>query len=86
MTEERFEEIKALRDSIDKIKSNIITIDKLLETNNLSCKVEGTSNCKFKVSRFIYLDDIEGIKLILATKKESFEKELISLQEKFLTI
>lgn len=83
MTEEKFEEIKQLADSIDRVKSKILTIDKLLETNNISCKVEGQSDCKFKVSRFIYLTDIKAIKNAMIAEKQALENELFCLQEKF---
>ena len=86
MTEEKFEEIKSLMDSIDRVKSKITTIDKLLETNNISCKVEGLSDGKFKVSRFIYLTDKKSIKNIMMAEKQSLENELLCLQEKFKTL
>jgi hypothetical protein len=86
MTEEKFEEIKSLMDSIDRVKSKITTIDKLLETNNISCKVEGQSDCKFKVSRFIYLTDKKSIKNVMMAEKQSLENELLCLQEKFKTL
>ena len=86
MTEEKFEEIKSLMDSIDRLKSKIITIDKLLETNNISCKVEGQSDCKFKVSRFIYLTDKKAIKSVMLAEKQALENELFCLQEKFKTL
>jgi len=86
MTEEKFEEIKALMDSIDKIKSKIITIDQLLETNKISCKVEGLTDGKFKDSRFIYLTDKKAIKSVMLAEKQALENELFCLQEKFKTL
>jgi hypothetical protein len=86
MTEEQFKNIKELKDKMDLIKSKINTIENLIQSKTLSCKVEGVSDCKFRYSQFIYLTNEESIKLLLENQKEIFEKELITLEETFSTL
>jgi hypothetical protein len=86
MTEEKFKEIKELMDSIERLKSKVATIDKLLETNNISCKVEGQSDCIYKVSRFIHIFDKKAIKNLMISEKQALENELFCLKEKFKTL
>lgn len=86
MTEEQFKNIKELKDKINLIKSKINTIENLIQSKTLSCKVEGVSDCKFRYSQFIYLTNEESIKLLLENQKEIFEKELITLEETFSTL
>ena len=86
MTEEQFKNIKELKDKINLIKSKINTIENLIQSKTLSCKVEGVSDCNFRFSQFIYLTNEDSIKLLLENQKEIFEKELITLEETFSTL
>lgn len=86
MTEQKFKEIKELKDSIDSLKNNIATIEKLLASENLSCKVEGVSKCKLKTTRFIYLNNEDAIRVLLESQKIFLENNLISLETKFSEI
>ena len=86
MTEELFKTIKELKDSIDSLQYKLNTIETLLISNNLSCKVEGVSDCQFKVTRYMNIDDENSIKLLLETQKQNLKNNLIFLQEKFSNI
>lgn len=86
MTEEKFKEIVELKEKISKVESHISTIDFLIKSSNLNMKIEGVSNCKFKVSRYINLSDDEMIKSILEKTKVGLNERLYLLTEQFSKI
>lgn len=86
MTEEKYNEIKLLRDKISKLDSKIHTIDRLLEYDDLGMTIEGTSNCKFKIKKFINLSDDKIIKSILEKTKMDLNNQLYLLNEEFSKI
>ena len=84
MTEEKFEEILKLKEQIGKVESKLSTINHLIRSKNLSMKIEGVSDCKFKVSRYINLSDDEIIKSILEKTRMDLKERLYLLNEEFL--
>jgi hypothetical protein len=83
MTEEKFKELVKLKEQISKVEAHISTIDFLIKSNNLSTKIEGVSDCKFKVSRYIYLNDDDAIKSILENLRITLKEKLFLLNEEF---
>jgi|688.fasta_scaffold1846158_1 hypothetical protein len=83
MTEEKFEEILKLKEQIGKVESNLSTINHLIRSKNLNMKIEGVSDCKFKVSRYINLSDDEIIKSILEKTRMDLKERLYLLNEEF---
>lgn len=84
MTEEKFEEILKLKEQIGKVESNLSTVNHLIRSKNLNMKIEGVSDCKFKVSRYINLSDDEIIKSILEKTRMDLKERLYLLNEEFL--
>ena len=58
MTEEKFNELKTLKEEINKLEFKLSTINNLLESVNLNMEIKGTSTCHFKINRFINIANI----------------------------
>ena len=56
MTEEKYNEIKSLKEKIEKLERELRTIEHLIESVDLGMEISGTSTCKFKVKRFFKMD------------------------------
>ena len=83
MTEEKFNEIRLLKEQIDKIQRELSTIDNLLKSNNLTIEVSGVSNCKFNVKRYLKINNEDYVKSILETEKKDLRFRLSELETKF---
>lgn len=83
MTEEKFNEIKLLKEQMDKLHRELSTIDNLLKSNNLTIEVSGVSNCKFKVKRHLKINNEDYVKSILDSEKKDLKFRLSELENKF---
>lgn len=83
MTEEKFNEIKLLKEQMDKLHRELSTIDNLLTSNNLTIEVSGVSNCKFNVKRYLKINNEDYVKSILETEKKDLRFRLSELETKF---
>lgn len=83
MTEEKFNEIRLLKEQIDKIQRELSTIDNLLKSNNLTIEVSGVSNCKFNVKRYLKINNEDYIKSILDSERKDLKFRLSELETKF---
>jgi hypothetical protein len=83
MTNEKFQELVKLKEQISKVEFDLSTINYLIQSNNLSTKIEGVSDCKFKVSRYIYLNNDDDIKSILENLRMTLKEKLFLLNEEF---
>ena len=83
MTEEKFNEIRLLKENIEKLERDIRTIEYLMESVNMSMEITGTSVCKFKVKRFMKLDGDDFIKSILDGERKNIEYKLSQLRNDF---
>ena len=83
MTEEKFNEIRLLKENIEKLERDIRTIEYLMESVNMGMEITGTSVCKFKVKRFMKLDGDDFIKSILDGERKSIEYKLSQLRNDF---
>jgi hypothetical protein len=83
MTEEKYNEIKSLKEKIEKLERDIRTIEHLIESVNLGMEITGTSVCKFKVKRFMKLDGDDFIKSILDSERKNIEYKLSQLRGDF---
>lgn len=82
MTDEKFKQLLELKDKIEKTEFDLNTVDYLLKSKSLSTKIEGISECKFKVSRYIYLSDDSAIKSILENLKITFRRKIKTITRK----
>lgn len=83
MTEEKFNEIRLLKENIEKLERDIRTIEYLMESVNMGMEITGTSVCKFKVKRFMKLDGDDFIKSILDGERKNIEYKLSQLRNDF---
>ena len=83
MTEEKYNEIKSLKEKIEKLERELRTIEHLIESVDLGMEISGTSTCKFKIKRFVRLGGDDFIKSILETERKNIESKLSSLQDEF---
>ena len=83
MTEEKFNEIRLLKEKIEKLERNIRIIDHLMESVGMGMEITGTSVCKFKVKRFIKFDGDDFIKSILDGERKTMEYHLSKLKDEF---
>lgn len=83
MTEEKYDEIRVLKEQIEKLERNIQTIESLIKSVNLGMEITGTSDCKFKIKRFIRLGGDDFIKSILDGERKTMKYQLSKLNEEF---
>ncbi len=83
MTEERYNEIKKLKEEIVKLEFRLSTIHNLIDSKRLEMEIKGTSTCKFNINRFIRLDDDAFIKTILNNERKTTENQLSKMREDF---
>ena len=83
MTEERYNEIKKLKEEIVKLEFRLSTIHNLIDSKRLEMEIKGTSTCKFNINRFIRLDDDVFIKTILDNERKTTENQLSKMREDF---
>jgi hypothetical protein len=83
MTEEKFFELKSFMDKIENMEMRLHIIDSLLKYNNLDMKITGMSDCKFKISRFLYIGGDDLIKSVLETERKNVQDDLSVLKEEF---
>ena len=85
MTEEKFKEIKELQSKIEKRQANLRTIDGLLQSCGVGCKITGTPRNSFTLKLEYQFSDKSLIVQILESEKEKLSKELKELQDLFET-
>lgn len=83
MTEERYNEIKKLKEEIVKLEFRLSTIHNLIDSKRLEMEIKGISTCKFNINRFIRLDDDAFIKTILNNERKTTENQLSKMREDF---
>lgn len=83
MTEEKYNEIKKLKEEIVKLEFRLSTIHNLIDSKKLEMEIKGTSTCKFNINRFIRLDDDAFIKTILNNERKTTENQLSKMREDF---
>lgn len=83
MTEERYNQIKKLKEEIVKLEFRLSTIHNLIDSKRLEMEIKGTSTCKFNINRFIRLDDDAFIKTILNNERKTTENQLSKMREDF---
>lgn len=83
MTEERYNEIKKLKEEIVKLEFRLSTIHNLIDSKRLEMEIKGISTCKFNINRFIRLDDDVFIKTILDNERKTTENQLSKMREDF---
>jgi hypothetical protein len=83
MTEEKFNEIKLVKEKIEKLEMDIRTIEYLMESVNMGMEITGKSTCHFKINRFIRLDGDDFIKSILDSERKNIEFKLSQLRDDF---
>lgn len=83
MTEEKYKEIKSLKDEIEKLENRLFTINKLIESARLQMEIKGTSTCNFRINRFLTLYEDDFIKSILDGERKTTEYNLSALKRKF---
>jgi hypothetical protein len=83
MTEEKFNELKTLKEQINNLERRLLTINSLLESKNLNMEIKGTSLCHFKINRFINIDGDDYIKTILDSERKTIEFNLSTLKQEF---
>jgi len=83
MTEEKYKEIKKLKEEIVKLEFRLSTIHNLIDSKRLEMEIKGTSTCKFNINRFIRLDDDAFIKTILDNERKTTEHRLLELKDEF---
>ncbi len=83
MTEERYNEIKKLKEEIVKLEFRLSTIHNLIDSKRLEMEIKGISTCKFNINRFIRLDDDAFIKTILDNERKTTENQLSKMREDF---
>ena len=83
MTEEKYNEIKKLKEEIVKLEFKLSTIHNLIDSKKLEMEIKGTSTCKFNINRFIRLDDDAFIKTILNNERKTTENQLSKMREDF---
>ena len=83
MTEEKYNEIKSLKEKIEKLERELRTIEHLIESVALGMEISGTSTCKFKVKRFFKMDGDDFIKSILDGERKNIEYKLSQLRDNF---
>ena len=85
MTEEKFKEIKELQSKIEKKQTNLRTIDGLLQSCGVGCKITGTPRYSFNFKLEYQFSDKSLIVQILESEKEKISNELKELQDLFET-
>jgi len=83
MTEEKYNELKMLKEEITRLESKLLTINNLIQSTKLNMEITGVSTCIFKITRFLNLDGDNFIKTILKSEKELIEKSISVLNDKF---
>lgn len=83
MTEERYNQIKKLKEEIVKLEFRLSTIHNLIDSKRLEMEIKGTSTCKFNINRFIRSDDDAFIKTILNNERKTTENQLSKMREDF---
>ena len=83
MTEEKYNEIKKLKEEIVKLEFKLSTIHNLIDSKKLEMEIKGTSTCKFNINRCIRLDDDAFIKTILNNERKTTENQLSKMREDF---
>lgn len=83
MTEEKYNEIKKLKETIVNLEFKLSTINNLIESKKLEMEIKGTSTCKFNINRFIKFDGDDFIKSILDTERKTTEYKLSKMREDF---
>lgn len=83
MTEEKYNEIKKLKEEIVKLEFRLSTIHNLIDSKRLEMEIKGISTCKFNINRFIRLDDDAFIKTILDNERKTTENQLSKMREDF---
>ncbi len=83
MTEEKYNEIKKLKEEIVKLEFRLSTIHNLIDSKRLEMEIKGISTCKFNINRFIRLDDDVFIKTILDNERKTTENQLSKMREDF---
>ena len=83
MTEEKYNEIKKLKEEIVKLEFRLSTIHNLIDSKRLEMEIKGISTCKFNINRFIRLDDDAFIKTILNNERKTTENQLSKMREDF---
>jgi predicted transposase YbfD/YdcC len=82
MTEEKFNEIKNLYQKIENKKSSIRTIDSLISSCGLSCKISGTPR-NLRMTKEYHFSKKEEIIRLLEMEKEVLTSELQELESQF---
>jgi hypothetical protein len=85
MTEEKFKEIKELQSKIEKKQTNLRTIDGLLQSCGVGCKITGTPIYSYNFKLEYQFSDKSLIVQILESEKEKISNELKELQNLFET-
>lgn len=83
MTEEKYNEIKRIKEQIVQTEFKLSTINNLIESIQLQMEIKGISTCHFKINRFIKLDGDDFIKSILDSERKTTEHQLSKLKEEF---
>ena len=83
MTEEKYNEIKKLKETIVNLEFKLSTINNLIESKKLEMEIKGTSTCNFKINRFIKFDGDDFIKSILDSERKTTEYQLSKMREDF---
>ena len=83
MTEEKYNEIKQLKEIIVNLEFKLSTINNLIESKKLEMEIKGTSTCKFNINRFIKFDGDDFIKSILHSERKTTENQLSKMKEEF---
>jgi len=83
MTEEKYNEIKKLKEEIVKLEFRLSTIHNLIDSKRLEMEIKGISTCKFNINRFIKFDGDDFIKSILHSERKTTENQLSKMKEEF---
>ena len=83
MTEEKYNELKILKEEINNLERRLSTINNLIESKNLNLEIRGTSMCHFRINRFINIDGDDYIKTILDSERKTTEFNLSVLKQEF---
>ena len=83
MTEEKFKQIKELQDKIEDKERKIRSIDLLISSCGLGCKITGTPKGTFRQAPEHYFSDKEEIIRILQMDKDKISNELAELKNVF---
>jgi gas vesicle protein len=83
MTEEKFEQIKDIKEEIEEKEKEIRSISSLLSSCGISCKITGTPKGTSKQVSEFYFYNKEEIVRILKLSMEKIANELNKLKKEF---